>query len=275
MEKQKAYAPEQPAESAEATPEATGEGEQSQQAEQVETEATTAEPEEKMVPLKAAQEERRKRQELLEETKWLRKVAMGEVENPFKPDITDKPKPDQYDDYDSYVEALADYKAQQAILKAQESTHKLTREQYAQREQQRLEQKAARDAAEASKRYPDFYEVASKVTLSKDALQEMYDSDLGPELAYYLGKNPSEMERISDLTPAKQIKELSKLEVKLTAKTATPERKVVKEPTKVESAGSGFQQPKNTLVTLRDKAQRSGSLADWGNYFAEMDRKGA
>ena len=40
-------------------------------------------------------------------------------------------------------------------------------------------------------------------------------SDVGPELAYYLGTNPKDAERISRLTPLAQAKEIGKIEAKL------------------------------------------------------------
>jgi hypothetical protein len=41
-------------------------------------------------------------------------------------------------------------------------------------------------------------------------------SDVGPDVAYYLGSNPREAERISRLSPYLQAKEIGKIEVKLT-----------------------------------------------------------
>ena len=40
-------------------------------------------------------------------------------------------------------------------------------------------------------------------------------SEIGPELAYYLGSNPKEAERIARLSPYLQAKEIGKIEVKL------------------------------------------------------------
>ena len=40
-------------------------------------------------------------------------------------------------------------------------------------------------------------------------------SDIGPDVAYYLGSNPKEADRISKLPPYLQAKELGKIEVKL------------------------------------------------------------
>ena len=45
--------------------------------------------------------------------------------------------------------------------------------------------------------------------------QTIQASDIGPELAYYLGANPKEAERISRLAPFLQAKEIGKVEAKL------------------------------------------------------------
>ena len=43
------------------------------------------------------------------------------------------------------------------------------------------------------------------------------ESDFGPDIAYYLGTNPSESNRIARLTPLSQAKEIGRIEAKLQA----------------------------------------------------------
>ena len=272
MEEQVEYAPEVPAESAEAIPEETGEQvvEAAPEVEEV-AEPTPAEEDDAKAKglLKAAQEERRKRQEIKEDRDFWYKVATGEIANPAKPEATVKPRPEQFTDYDEYVEALADYKAEQAILRRMENTQKLTREQLAQREDQRLMAKASKDAEEAAKRYQDFGDVVRNVNLPPETLKAMYASEVGADIAYYLGKNNAELDRISELPIHKQVMELGKLEVKLTTKQANPETKKVKQATAVEKPGSGFEKPKTNLSQLRDAAIKSGTRDAWAKYMME------
>ena len=47
--------------------------------------------------------------------------------------------------------------------------------------------------------------------------ETIQSSDIGPELAYYLGSNPKDAERISRMTPLGQAKEIGKIEAKLAA----------------------------------------------------------
>jgi hypothetical protein len=237
------------------------EGEEGQQVEE-EQEPTSAP--ETLIPLKAVQEERRKRQELKEDRDFWHKVATGELANPLQqPQIT-KPKPEQFNDYDEYVEALADYKANQIFEQRTHQTQQLTRQQLAQREEQRLLAKAKTDVEQASKRYADFETVVASVFLPTATLKAMYESEIGADLAYHLGKNPSEMERIQEMSPNSQIRELGKLEAKLAAKLAKPESKQVKNATQVEDAGGGFNKPRQNLSKLKERAISTG---DWTDYL--------
>ena len=45
--------------------------------------------------------------------------------------------------------------------------------------------------------------------------QTIQSSDVGPDMAYYLGSNPKEADRISRLSPFMQAKEIGKIEAKL------------------------------------------------------------
>lgn len=73
-------------------------------------------------------------------------------------------------------------------------------------------------------KYPDFEETVSQPIFSTLLINEIYASDYGPEIGYYLSKNPSEANRISNLKPNMISKEIGKLEVKfseaLTRKTS-------------------------------------------------------
>jgi hypothetical protein len=46
-------------------------------------------------------------------------------------------------------------------------------------------------------------------------LEAIQSSDVGPDVAYYLGTNPKEADRISGLSPYLQAKEIGKIEVKI------------------------------------------------------------
>ena len=69
----------------------------------------------------------------------------------------------------------------------------------------------------AREKYDDFDQVAYNPTLpiTDPMAATIRESDVGPEIIYYLGQNPAEAKRISQLSPLSQAKELGKLEDKL------------------------------------------------------------
>jgi hypothetical protein len=79
-----------------------------------------------------------------------------------------------------------------------------------------------------SDKYEDFVDVVTDKSVKmtptmRDAIFEMDDQDLQIEAAYFLANNPKEAGRITKLSGIRQIKEIGKLEAKLSNKT-TPKR---------------------------------------------------
>ncbi len=70
---------------------------------------------------------------------------------------------------------------------------------------------------EARTKYDDFEQVAynPKLPITNVMAQTIQASDIGPEVAYYLGANPKEADRISRLAPFVQAKEIGRIEAKL------------------------------------------------------------
>jgi hypothetical protein len=83
---------------------------------------------------------------------------------------------------------------------------------------------------EARGKYDDFEQVAynPKLTITNVMAEAIQSSDIGPELAYYLGSNPKDADRISRLAPLSQAKEIGKIEAKLA--TDPPMRKTTSAP---------------------------------------------
>lgn len=89
---------------------------------------------------------------------------------------------------------------------------------------------------EARERFADYDAVTRNpnVPITESMAQVIRDSELGPDVAYHLGKNPAEAARIAGLSPIAQAKELGKLEVALSA--PKPARKVPAAPVQPVSA---------------------------------------
>lgn len=128
-----------------------------------------------------------------------------------------KPTAAEFSDYDAYVEALAEWKAEQKVSEALE------------RRQQSSEQaKKASEAREVAKAWKERQNAARSVFSDYDAVVGAADvtitaaisdilltSDKGPEVAYYLAKNPSVVERLNSLSPTAAAREIGRLEAAL------------------------------------------------------------
>jgi len=115
---------------------------------------------------------------------------------------------DQFETTEAYADALAYQKAEELIAKREAAKqHSAILESY-----QDLEE-------EARAKYDDFEQVAynPKLPITNVMAETIQSSDIGPELAYYLGSNPKDAERISRMTPLSQAKEIGKIEAKLAA----------------------------------------------------------
>jgi hypothetical protein len=116
--------------------------------------------------------------------------------------------PEQFATNEDYVEALADQRAEQKIAERE------------QRKQQTEILDAYHDKEEEVRaKYNDFEQVAYNPNLPITTVmaQSIQASDNGPEVAYHLGANPKEAERISRLSPILQAKEIGRIEAQLAA----------------------------------------------------------
>ena len=138
-----------------------------------------------------------------EQRKWVARQAEVQAKQVVPRDI---PSIDNFDSADAYAEALAVKKAEELIAARDRQTHQTeVVEAYNEREEK------ARD------KYDDFEEVVYNPNLRiTDVMAEsIQSSDNGPDLAYWLGSNPKEAERIARLSPILQAKEIGKIEVRL------------------------------------------------------------
>jgi hypothetical protein len=115
---------------------------------------------------------------------------------------------DQFESTEAYADALAYQKAEQLIAQREA----------AKQQSQVLESYHEREE-EARSKYEDFEQVAynPKLPITNVMAEAIQSSDIGPELAYHLGTNPKEADRISKLSPLVQAKEIGRIEAKLAA----------------------------------------------------------
>jgi len=131
-----------------------------------------------------------------------------------------KPTPDSFETYDEYVEALTDWKVEQTINK--QSTVKAQ-----QTESMVREANWAAKLEEARQTLPDYAEVvgSSEVNIAPHVADALFDSELGPQLAYHMAQHPEYAERLNKLSPNKAALELGRLEAALSTPVAKPTTK--------------------------------------------------
>jgi hypothetical protein len=131
-----------------------------------------------------------------------------------------KPKAEDFEDYGEFLEVLADYKADEKISQreAERQQAEAEKSQKAEIERQSERRRSLMESGEL--KYEDFEDVVntSKLRIAEPAYLAILESEISADLVYHLAKDPVEAERIANLSPYAQAKEIGKIEEKLSAK---------------------------------------------------------
>jgi hypothetical protein len=150
-----------------------------------------------------------------------------------KPDTSSRPKADTFTTHDEYVEALTDWKLDQKLL-AIENKQK---ENAVKSEVQTKVTKYQERVTEFQKSHDDWQDAidsVSDIPLSITVREAIFSSENGPDIAYALSKDPTELKRVCALSPVKAAMELGKLEARFSKTTSKPsDKKTTKAPAPV------------------------------------------
>ena len=152
---------------------------------------------------------------------------------PIPPKHITEPKIDDFDNYDDFVVAKASYKIRQ---EQQEENAKVQVEQYEKAWNERL--------AKAQEKTPEVLDAIRDVgrKISREMAIVIKDSDVGPEIALYLHKNPNEIARLSRIHPVSMSREIGKIEAKLqSAPMETKPNKITQAPEPIKPVGGRTQ----------------------------------
>ena len=181
-----------------------------------------------------------------EQRKWERERA-----TPVAPVVAADPRPEQFDSTESYADALAMKKAEQLLY-----------ERDVQRQQTEVLGAYHDREEEARNKYDDFEQVAYNPSLKITTVmaQTIQSSDIGPDVAYYLGANPKEADRISRLAPYVQAKEIGRIEAKLASEPMVKKTSSAPPPfTPVTPSSKGA----STYDTTDPRSIKSMSTSEW------------
>lgn len=143
----------------------------------------------------------------------------------------EEPQVDQFDDYAEYTKAVG-------VWAARNESTRADRERSARAQQDAADRKMGDLKSAGREKYADFDEVAlsDKLPITDAMVDAISESEVGSDLAYYLGKNPLEAARIARLSPVKQVLEIGRLEAKA---GSTPGKKPTGAPDPVQRVGRG------------------------------------
>ena len=197
-----------------------------------------------------------------EQRKWEREQAARMAEMQSRQRVTaEVPPVDQFESPEAYAEALAEKRAMELISQRENA-----------KRQSEVAEAYADKEDEIKSKYDDFEQVAYNPNLRiTDVMAEtIRASDLGPELAYHLGSNPKEADRISRLPPYVQAKEIGKIEAKLSANP--PVKKTTSAPAPIKpvaarSTGS------STYDTTDPRSTKTMSTSEWIEAERARQRK--
>jgi hypothetical protein len=191
-----------------------------------------------------------------EQRKWEREQAARQTV-PVAP--KEMPSIDNFESTDAYAEALALRKAEELVAQRDR-----------QKEQAEIVEAYSEREEKARDKYDDFEDVVynPKLRITDVMAETIQYSDLGPDLAYWLGSNPKEAERIARLSPILQAREIGKIEVRLSDNP--PVKKTTSAPTPISpvtarSSGS----PSHD--TTDPRSIKTMSTSDW--IEAERNRQ--
>jgi hypothetical protein len=132
-------------------------------------------------------------------------------------DLLVEPKEEDFEKYSDYVKALTKHELavkDAAVTAARIADEERTRSQEAARAFQ-TRQEAARA------KHADFDDVVNQpIPVNQAIVHAIRTREAGPDLAYFLGKNPAECQRIAALSNADAMVEIGKLEARLVTATA-------------------------------------------------------
>jgi hypothetical protein len=179
------------------------------------------------------------------------------------------PKREEFSSYEDFVEAKALHTARTEARKELEAFKNKTK-------QKEQESKASKAQQDFQKRVDAVVEMGQKAYADFDAIineavedgliptkgpiyEAIMDSDVGEKLAYHLAKNPDVAERIQKLSAYAAIRELGKLEDKLTAKKEA--RETMEPITGRSNSNAGFSEnmSMDAYVKARNKQLKAGN----------------
>lgn len=206
-------------------------------------------------------EERREKERLLSLVETTVRPTQREAEP--APSTAQEPKREAFDDYEAYLDARAEWKAEMRLSARMQEIEANRQQEAARTQRESLVSEWDRKMQRAAERNPEINPDMPVPRMPASMAQAIVESDVGPEIVFHLSHNPAEAARIAALSPLSQARELGKLEVQLAAKPPVKASNAP-EPIKPVGARSSGSDP------LSDKL----SMDQWSKNFEKEFYKG-
>lgn len=197
---------------------------------------------------KAERNWERRNREVLETA--LNRVAQPQQQAPAPQQGSGEPDPAKYESYTEYLRDLTRYEANQAVAKTKQENSDEQRQRQHQQRTATIQTNLRQKMEAASDKYEDFDDVvmSSDLPISPGMAEVIAESDIGGELAYYLGKNRAEAARIAAMSPLAAAKELGRIESKLGNAAPANVSNAPKPPTPVGNRATSSKDPDKMSV---------------------------
>lgn len=177
---------------------------------------------------------------LAKESRRLERVARAEVERDYYKRLAEgdggpeprartaerapgEPKREDYNDYESYLDARADWRADQRAKDRQDKEKRETEARDHATRVQTIREKVLEPGV--AKYGEDFEESVRSIDMTRTMADAILESESPVDLANHLANHPDEAKRIAKMLATQQVRELAKIESKLSeapAPTKTP-----------------------------------------------------
>lgn len=185
-------------------------------------------------------------------------LAKGEPAKPAPAtEAPKKPRAEDFETTDEYLDARDEWVKQEAIRDARAETEKARKADSEKSEQAVQAQEWQEKEAAVQEKHPDYDDVTAQAmsTLRESNTPACYAvahalqiSEMGPELLYYFGQHPEEVEALADLHPTVAILRVGRIEARLAKEEAEgepgekpppPHTRAPKPPTPIKKVSAG------------------------------------
>jgi len=150
----------------------------------------------------------------------------GAVAKPNTVSDDQAPKQEDFASYEAYIDARAEYRARQVVKTEREQSERAAAEARTRQADAQGRETLQRAGLQAAEKFPDFEEVvaAADIPVTPAMIEVLSESDIKPELMYWLAKNPDEARSIAAKSATSQARIMGQIEERL---RSAPPRKAV------------------------------------------------